>query len=112
GEAQAAKSQSTFVGVAPDATIVNVKVAATDGAVDVSQVIAGIDWVVSHRNDPGLNIRVLNLSFGTDSLQDPRLDPLSHAVEAAWRNGIVVVVAVGNEGLTTTRGTMPAGNPR
>ena len=111
GEAQAAKSQSTFVGIAPDATIVNVKVAATDGAVDVSQVIAGIDWVVSHRNDPGLNIRVLNLSFGTDSLQDPRLDPLSHAVESAWRKGIVVVVAVGNEGLTTTRVTMPAANP-
>jgi serine protease AprX len=110
-ESKALTTPATFVGVAPDATIVNVKVAATDGAVDVSQVIAGIDWVVAHRNDPGLNIRVLNLSFGTDSLQDPRLDPLSHAVEAAWRKGIVVVVAVGNEGLTTTRVTMPAANP-
>lgn len=110
-EAQAIRDQATFVGVAPDATIVNVKVAATDGAVDVSQVIAGIDWVVAHRNDPGLNIRVLNLSFGTASLQDPRLDPLSHAVEAAWRKGIVVVVAVGNDGSTATRVTMPAANP-
>jgi len=110
-EAKALATPATFVGVAPDATIVNVKVATTDGAVDVSQVIAGIDWVVAHRNDPGLNIRVLNLSFGTDSLQDPRLDPLSHAVEAAWRKGIVVVVAVGNEGLATTRVTMPAANP-
>jgi serine protease AprX len=99
-----------FVGVAPDATLVNVKVAATDGAVDVSQVIAAIDWVVSHRNDPGLNIRVLNLSFGTDSVQDPRLDPLSHAVEAAWRKGIVVVVAVGNDGPTRTQVSMPAAN--
>ena len=50
-----------FVGVAPRATLVNVKVAAgADGAVDVSQVIAAIDWVVAHRNDPGLNIRVLS----------------------------------------------------
>jgi serine protease AprX len=99
-----------FVGVAPDTTLVNVKVAATDGAVDVSQVIAAIDWVVSHRNDPGLNIRVLNLSFGTDSVQDPRLDPLSHAVEAAWRKGIVVVVAVGNDGPTRSQVAMPAAN--
>jgi serine protease AprX len=60
-----------FAGAAPDSTLISVKVAAADGATDVSQVIAGIDWVVQHRNDPGMNIRVLNLSFGTDSHQDP-----------------------------------------
>ena len=91
-----------FVGVAPDATLVNLKVAAADGAVDVSQVIAAIDWVVQHRNDPGLNIRVLNLSFGTDSAQSYQLDPLAYAVEVAWRHGIVVVVAAGNDGAAGT----------
>ncbi len=110
-EVKAARNSALFMGMAPDATLVNVKVAATDGAVDVSQVIAAIDWVVTHRDDPGLNIRVLNLSFGTDSVQDARFDPLSHAVEAAWRKGIVVVVAVGNDGLATTRVSMPAANP-
>ena len=100
-----------FVGVAPDANLVNLKVAAADGAVDVSQIIAAIDWAVTHRNDPGLNIRVINLSFGTDSIQDPRLDPLSYAVEAAWRAGIVVVVSVGNDGPTDTRVSNPAINP-
>jgi serine protease AprX len=113
-EVLAGKESSTskyFVGVAPGAHVVNLKVAAADGATDVSQVIAAIDWVVAHRADPGLNIRVLNLSFGTDSLQDPRLDPLSYAVEVAWRKGIVVVVAVGNDGPTDTRLSMPAINP-
>ncbi|HYN97398.1 MAG TPA: S8 family serine peptidase [Pilimelia sp.] len=100
-----------FVGVAPGAHIVNIKVAAADGATDVSQVIAAIDWVVQHRNDPGMNIRVLNLSFGTDSVQDAALDPLSFAVEVAWRKGIVVVVAVGNDGAERTRVSMPAANP-
>ena len=38
-----------FVGAAPGARIVNVKVAASDGATDVSQVIAAIDWVVQNR---------------------------------------------------------------
>ena len=89
---------SNFVGVAPGAKAISLKVAASDGATDVSQVLAAIDWVVQHRNDVGLNIRVLNLSFGTDSEQDYRVDPLAYAVEVAWRKGIVVVVAAGNDG--------------
>jgi serine protease AprX len=102
---------SGFEGIAPGAKLISLKVAAADGATDVSQVIAAIDWVVTHRSDPGLNIRVLNLSFGTDSAQYARLDPLSYAVEAAWRRGIVVVVAVGNDGAAAQRVTMPAANP-
>jgi serine protease AprX len=100
-----------FVGIAPDANIVNVKVGAFDGAVDVSQVIAGIDWVVQHRNDPGLNIRVLNLSYGTDSVQPAQVDPLAFAVEAAWRAGVVVVVAGGNDGQTPGPLADPASSP-
>lgn len=87
-----------FVGMAPDSRIVSVKVAGHDGATDVSQVIAAIDWVVQHKNDNGLNIRVLNLSFGTDSTQSYVFDPLAYAVEQAWKRGIVVVVATGNDG--------------
>jgi serine protease AprX len=100
-----------FTGVAPDAHIINVKVGAADGAVDVSQVIAAIDWVVEHRNDPGVNIRVLNLSFGTDSVQSAQLDPLSYAAEVAWRKGIVVVASAGNSGLGTPALNDPAYNP-
>jgi serine protease AprX len=54
-----------FVGMAPDARLVSVKVGTESGTVDVSQLIAAIDWVVQHRRDNGLNIRVLNLSLGT-----------------------------------------------
>ena len=90
--------QYHFLGMAPDSRIVNVKVAASNGAVDVSQVIAAIDWVVQHRNDDGLNIRVLNLSFGTTGDQSYTIDPLAFAVEAAWDHGIVVVAASGNDG--------------
>ncbi len=94
--------QTNFVGVAPGAQILNVKVADGTGAADVSQIIAAIDWVVQHRYDNGMNIRVLNLSFGTDGVQDYVLDPLAFAVETAWRQGIVVVVAAGNSGSRTT----------
>ena len=104
-------TRSGFRGVAPGAHIVNVKVGATDGTVDVSQVIAAIDWTVQHRNDPGLNIRVISLSYGTDSLQPYQIDPLTMAVESAWRNGIVVVVSGGNAGTTSSSLTDPASDP-
>jgi serine protease AprX len=95
----ASKDTTDFLGVAPDARIVSVKVADAHGNSDVSQVIAGIDWVVQHAHDPGVNIRVLNLSFGTNSTQAYTLDPLAYAVEVAWRAGIVVVTSAGNNGL-------------
>ena len=100
-----------FVGVAPGSRIVNVRVGAFDGSVDVSQVIAGIDWVVQHRHDNGMNIRVISLAFGTQSALPYWDDPLSWATEVAWRKGIVVVAAAGNAG-TTSNVTMPALNPR
>ncbi len=103
--------RTDFIGMAPDARIVNVKVADNGGATDVSQVIAGIDWVVQHRNDPGMNIRVLNLSFGTDSLQAYTLDPLAYAAEVAWHSGIVVVASVGNDGTGTGAVSDPADDP-
>jgi serine protease AprX len=100
-----------FEGAAPGARVVSLKVAASDGATDVSQVIAAIDWVVQHQHSDGLNIRVLNLSFGTDGTQDYVLDPLAYAVEVAWLKGIVVVVAAGNNGLDTPTLTDPAVDP-
>ncbi len=102
---------SRFTGIAPDANLVNVKVGASNGDVDVSQVIAAIDWVVQHRKDEALNIRVINLSYGTDSVQDSLVDPLAYAVENAWKNGIVVVVSGGNEGDRTTNLANPASDP-
>jgi serine protease AprX len=107
----ALSSTPSFAGVAPNAHIVSVKVADAHGAADVSQVIAGIDWTVQHAHDPGRNIRVINLSFGTDSVQAYQLDPLAYAAEQAWMQGIVVVVAAGNGGTSSTTLTDPAIDP-
>ncbi len=104
------------VGMAPDARLINLKVASADGGADVTQVIAAVNWVVEHADDPGFNIRVLSLSYGTNadvSRQSWQTDPLSYAVEQAWRKGIVVVVAGGNDGRTTTTSLAnPAMDPR
>ncbi len=92
-----AARDDAYRGMAPDARIISLKVATADGGADVSQVIAAIDWVVQHAHDPGLNIRVLNLSYGTNSHQPYLVDPLAYAAEQAWKQGIVVVAAAGTE---------------
>ncbi len=58
--------------------------------------IRGIEWVLAHR--AAYNIRVINLSFGAPARLPYRLDPMSAAVEIAWRRGLVVVAASGNGG--------------
>jgi serine protease AprX len=102
---------SHFTGVAPDARIVSLKVGAADGSADVSQVIAAIGWVTEHAHSNGLNIRVLNLSYGTPAGQDYRVDPLAYAVENAWRKGVVVVVSGGNDGTSLRSLANPAQDP-
>ena len=102
---------SAYRGVAPDARIVSLKVGDADGGVDVSQVIAAIDWVVQHAHDPGFNIRAISLSYGTNSLQDPSSDPLAYAAEQAWKAGIVVVAAAGNSGFQVGNGAPGLADP-
>jgi serine protease AprX len=102
---------SMFAGVAPDAQLLNMKVGAGDGGVDVTQVIAALDWIVQHSHDQGMNVRVVNLAYGTESLQPWQVDPLAKAVEDAWNHGIVVVAAAGNDGLDAPNLLMPAIDP-
>jgi len=99
---------SVYRGMAPDARIVSIKVGVADGGVDVSQVIAAINWVIQHKNDNGLNIRVINLSYGTNSAQDATVDPLAYVAEQAWKKGIVVVAAGGNNGFQSQMSNAPA----
>ena len=110
GQPKPASPQSEL-GVAPDARLLGLKVATTDGSTDVSQVIAALDWVVEHRNDNGMRVRVVNLAFGTTALQPYEIDPLAAAAENAWRKGLVVVVSGGNEGPTAGALTNPAIDP-
>jgi hypothetical protein len=71
---------SIQLGVAPDAGLLSLKMADTDGSSDASQIIAGLNWVTEHQTAAdGSQVRVVNLSFGTDSIQPYQLDPLAAA---------------------------------
>ena len=90
------RSAGEFVGIAPQANIVDVRVLDRNGSGRISSVVRGIEWVVAHRAT--YNIRVINLSFGAPVTVSYRTDPMSAAVEIAWRLGLVVVAAAGNGG--------------
>ncbi|WP_158220335.1 S8 family peptidase [Kineosporia sp. A_224] len=103
-----ALSLERYSGAAEQADVVSVKVAGWDGATDVSTIVAGLHWVVAHRDTYG--IRVVNLSFGTDAAGPTGSDPLAAAVEQAWRAGIVVVMSAGNAGAASSI-TKPGDDP-
>ncbi|MET7426763.1 S8 family serine peptidase [Dactylosporangium sp. NPDC005555] len=102
-------AESGAKGLAPQAKLTSIKIGTARGAVDVTQMIAAVDWVVKHRNDDPANpIRVINLSYGSGGNPPNWTDPLQFAVEKAWQAGIVVVAAAGNNGNTTLKLTNPA----
>ncbi|MGE5276280.1 MAG: S8 family serine peptidase [Acidobacteriota bacterium] len=100
-------------GVAPDARIVAIKVfsskdAASASCADTAQdsdILAGVDWAITNRD--AFSIGVINLSLGgpfDDSLDhgycDRDLPTYAAAFDSAVAQGMVVVVASGNDGTT------------
>ncbi len=107
--ATAAEHPEWFLGVAPDAGIVSVKVDdGTDGA-GRADVISGIDWVVDHAD--AFDIGVINLSYDSGLAGNYADDPFAAAVERAWSAGIVVVAAAGNDGADADGLASPAHDP-
>jgi serine protease AprX len=92
-----------YLGVAPNANIINLRVLDASGSGSDSQVIAAIQRAIALKAT--YNIRVMNLSLGRNIYESYTLDPVCQAVEAAWKSGIVVVVAAGNGGRTNSYGT-------
>jgi serine protease AprX len=95
GAAGAADDQR-YVGTAPNANVVSVKVSNRDGVARVSDVIEGILWSVANKQRH--NIRVINMSIAQTTPESYKTSLLSAAVELAWMKGIVVVVSSGNLG--------------
>jgi serine protease AprX len=85
-----------YLGIAPKANLVIVRAFDGNGGGRYVDVISGMNWIVAHQKQ--YSIRVVNLSFGAQPESYYWDDPLNQAVMAAWKAGIVVVAASGNEG--------------
>lgn len=90
-------SKGKYTGVAPACNFIPVKVLDHRGDGNISDVLAGLQWIIDNRKK--YNIRIVNISVGTsakDNLDENSL--LVQGVNAVWDSGIVVVVAAGNNG--------------
>jgi subtilisin family serine protease len=96
-----AASGGLYKGVAPGASLMNVKVLTNAGWGYDSWIIEGIQWAVDH------GARVLSMSFGA-SVNGDGTDPLSTTVDWAADQGAVPVVAAGNSGPYTFSVGTPA----
>jgi subtilisin family serine protease len=104
-------------GIAPQATLVSLKVLGPDGRGPVSNVIVALESI-DRVNGYGKDVKIhgVNLSVGYDF--DPEWfacgqSPLCNVVDRLVRSGVVVVVAAGNTGYgytdTVDRGSVAAG---
>jgi serine protease AprX len=82
--------------MAPGANLIDLRVLDQNGSSTDSMVINAINTAIQLKST--YNIRVINLSVGRAVYESYTQDPLCQAVEAAWKAGIVVVVAAGNDG--------------
>lgn len=88
-----------IAGAAPNARLLNVKVADDNGMVWASVVARGIKWAVDN------GARIINMSLAI-----PAPSPaLEEAVDYAWRHGSVMIAAAGNTGSLVP--TYPASYP-
>lgn len=98
----------TYRGIAPNANVLDLRVLDANGSSNDSVVIAAIQKAVQLKNQ--YNVRVINLSLGRPIYEGCARDPLCQAVEAAWKNGIVVVAAAGNLGRNGYATVLSPGN--
>jgi serine protease AprX len=96
-----------YIGIAPAVSLVSLRVLDANGNGTDAGVIQAIGAAISLQTR--YNIRVINLSLGRAVFEPAAQDPLCQAVEAAWKAGMVVVVAAGNQGRDNSAGTQGYG---
>jgi serine protease AprX len=105
------KSYGSYIGIAPLANLVDVRVTDDNGVGSTSGVVAGLEWILANKDK--YNIRVVNMSLNSTVAESYHTSALNAAVEILWFNGIVVVVSSGNNGDNSDAGILypPANDP-
>ncbi|HSJ23932.1 MAG TPA: S8 family serine peptidase [Longimicrobiales bacterium] len=93
-------------GVAPDASILAIKVLDSGGAAGrfffLSEIVAALDYIV---NNPGFGVQVVNASLGTSTQYAGECDEanagaqaMRDVVDLLWAAGVIVFSSAGNNG--------------
>jgi subtilisin family serine protease len=102
---QAGTIAGSTYGVAKQAIVIPVRVLDNSGSGSTESLVAGLNYVISDTREQ-CKKKVVNLSLGLTT----RVDSVDRAVQAAYRAGILVVVAAGNDGVDACNAS-PAASP-
>lgn len=91
--AAAANNAQGIAGIAPNVTIMPVKILDSTGSGDFRGMVAGMNWAVAH------GARIITMSLG-GTLSPLGVANVQPAFDAAYAAGAVVVAASGNDGTT------------
>ncbi|SEA02632.1 serine protease AprX [Thalassobacillus cyri] len=94
-------SQGKYQGPAPEANLVGVKVLDKVGSGSLETVMQGVEWCIRYNEEhPESRIDIISMSLGStaQAFSSENEDPMVKIVEAAWKEGIIICVAAGNEG--------------
>lgn len=94
GTIGARENNKGVVGVAPNCKLLIGKVLDKQGGGSYAQIIEGLKWATNWTGEKGEKVRIINMSLG-GTVDDPHL---RKAILDAVAQGILVVVASGNEG--------------
>jgi serine protease AprX len=98
---------AAYVGIAPHAEIISLKVLDKNGVGSISSLIKALEWIIApadpnkpleDKNYQRFKIRVVNMSLGALAIDSYKNDPLCRAARRLVDMGIVVVAASGNNG--------------
>lgn len=97
------------VGVAPQATLYNVKVLDSNGSGSDATVIVGLEWIAANAASTTPHIKVVNMSLGRERGGDESDNtPMHSAITSLVNKGITVVVAAGNDPTSDVSQQIPA----
>ena len=94
-------TSGTQIGVAPDATIICVKVMDDAGGGNANSVCSGIEFAIEHGAD------VLNMSLGFPNASNSTREALRQTYENALEANVAIVTAVGNDGMLSLTFPVP-----
>lgn len=102
-------SEGRYMGAAPEADLVGIKVLDKNGSGRLSDIIKGVQWAVE--NKARLGIDIINMSLGGPVFTNYQNDPVSQSVGKAVEAGIVAMVAGGNSGPKPSTIGTPGNHP-
>jgi len=107
-----AASAGVYSGIAPKVDLINLRISDDFGMAYESDTVEAMQWVLVNKDR--YNIRVVNLSVNSTVETSYYESPVDAAAEVLWFNGLVVVVAAGNQGPEVGYNTVkaaPANDP-